>query len=534
MKEILKKKKLLIGIASVILILIILIIGIALKGNKKEEKPIHQEEIHSMYVKINPFVKLQFKEEYYLCNYDNQEAICDEHTSKVVGYELINDDAKTFYKDLDFKDKDLYQVLLMLCEVASDHEVAFEKLEITTDSKYIDNDEILNYLKENSKYEINYSVSINFQERMNEDEIVKEEHIQNEKYLVTFDSDGGNKIESELIDKGNKATKPNNPVKEGYQFIEWQLDGKAFDFNTTITEDITLKAKWKKEKTDDSTTNPSQTNTSKKTIKTSLISQKNLGSGYRVNLTSNIQITVTIEGNKNLVDKIMEKDLNLYIDLKGLKAGTHTVEVKTENIHDGLSYSFNPSKVSVKITSENGSSETSKPETSGTINLNDNVMYTETGFASEDFMSWKIKDACLNKTIAELKKFDPNYNKSYLEDLISYTDNTLITKKIFLSDSALTLLTIFPNCKDTIPSSYRNIFDNVMGWTFLSIENNTLKVRYISLDERYKYSSYHQNLDLSQYNLTVPDPYSGGGTPPTPQILTEKVCEEYHLKCDRW
>ena len=36
--------------------------------------------------------------------------------------------------------------------------------------------------------------------------------------------------------------KPTNPVKDGYIFKEWQLNGEPFDFNTKITSNITLDA----------------------------------------------------------------------------------------------------------------------------------------------------------------------------------------------------------------------------------------------------------------------------------------------------
>ncbi len=64
------------------------------------------------------------------------------------------------------------------------------------------------------------------------------------KYTVTFNSDGGSSVNSQTITEGNKATKPSNPAKEGYKFVEWQLDGKTYDFNIGITKNITLTAKW--------------------------------------------------------------------------------------------------------------------------------------------------------------------------------------------------------------------------------------------------------------------------------------------------
>ena len=63
---------------------------------------------------------------------------------------------------------------------------------------------------------------------------------------VKFDSDGGTNVESQEIDSGSKVKKPTSPTKKNYKFVEWQLSGKTFDFNKTVDEDITLKAKWEK------------------------------------------------------------------------------------------------------------------------------------------------------------------------------------------------------------------------------------------------------------------------------------------------
>jgi len=66
-----------------------------------------------------------------------------------------------------------------------------------------------------------------------------------EKFTVLFNTDGGNSIENQIIEENEKASKPSDPVKEGYTFVEWQLNGKAYNFNSKVTSDITLKAIWK-------------------------------------------------------------------------------------------------------------------------------------------------------------------------------------------------------------------------------------------------------------------------------------------------
>ncbi|MBQ4634268.1 MAG: InlB B-repeat-containing protein [Bacilli bacterium] len=63
-------------------------------------------------------------------------------------------------------------------------------------------------------------------------------------YEVAFDTDGGSTVSKQIVKEKGKATKPKTPTKTGYTFIEWQLNGKKYDFNTIISENITLKAVW--------------------------------------------------------------------------------------------------------------------------------------------------------------------------------------------------------------------------------------------------------------------------------------------------
>lgn len=66
--------------------------------------------------------------------------------------------------------------------------------------------------------------------------------------VVTFDSNGGSKIDSEIIHVGGLVKMPKDPVRDGYQFVGWYLDEKEFNFLDAISEDITLEAHWVKSK----------------------------------------------------------------------------------------------------------------------------------------------------------------------------------------------------------------------------------------------------------------------------------------------
>ena len=64
--------------------------------------------------------------------------------------------------------------------------------------------------------------------------------------MVGFDNNGGSSVETQYIKKGDTATKPISPVKEGYKFLYWSYNTEEFDFNTPITEDIILLAEYQK------------------------------------------------------------------------------------------------------------------------------------------------------------------------------------------------------------------------------------------------------------------------------------------------
>lgn len=97
-------------------------------------------------------------------------------------------------------------------------------------------------------------------------------------YKVTFDAQGGEEakkgdLDDQTVKYNDKATKPTNPTKNGYEFEYWyyEKDGKEiqYDFDDPVTGDVKLIAKWKTKssgtstsgKTDPSTNTNSSTNT---------------------------------------------------------------------------------------------------------------------------------------------------------------------------------------------------------------------------------------------------------------------------------
>ena len=69
------------------------------------------------------------------------------------------------------------------------------------------------------------------------------------KPVITFNTNGGSKIDSQTIAYNSTAEQPNEPTMDGYSFVGWYSDKELtekFDFATNIKSNITLYAKWDK------------------------------------------------------------------------------------------------------------------------------------------------------------------------------------------------------------------------------------------------------------------------------------------------
>ncbi|MFV0393057.1 MAG: InlB B-repeat-containing protein [Coprobacillaceae bacterium] len=69
------------------------------------------------------------------------------------------------------------------------------------------------------------------------------------KYTVSFETNGGNKIDSVTVYENSLVEQPNNPLKKGSVFVDWFSDKectKKWNFDKDkVTGDMTLYADWK-------------------------------------------------------------------------------------------------------------------------------------------------------------------------------------------------------------------------------------------------------------------------------------------------
>ncbi|WP_461247019.1 SUMF1/EgtB/PvdO family nonheme iron enzyme, partial [Treponema sp. R6D11] len=78
-------------------------------------------------------------------------------------------------------------------------------------------------------------------------------------FIVTFESNGGTSVPSQNVADGGFATRPANPTKSNYIFDYWYKDTaftSPYYFNTHVTANITLYAKWVANSDNEYTTGP--------------------------------------------------------------------------------------------------------------------------------------------------------------------------------------------------------------------------------------------------------------------------------------
>ena len=82
----------------------------------------------------------------------------------------------------------------------------------------------------------------NFDTPLSEDTTIKANYEANIYCKVTFDTDGGNEISSQMVISGHTLSSLPKAVKDGYNFKYWTYNGEQFDINMAITSDIVLVA----------------------------------------------------------------------------------------------------------------------------------------------------------------------------------------------------------------------------------------------------------------------------------------------------
>lgn len=549
-----KKNKKNVIIAGVVIVLIIVLSFILLFHNKKEEKKEEKNTVtntYTMYVSINPLVKLVFTETYQECtNEKGEKSICSSIDNAITGYTLLNDDAKEFYHDLDFKEKSYLDALIMLCDTARDHNVGFQKIDIITNYKNASRENILKEIKEKGKYEVNFDVFLDVEEVLKEDEVIEDITKDEKLYTVTFDTNGGSKIDKRLAKENEPLHDLETPTKKGYIFVEWQLNGKTFSNETIVTKDITLKAIWKKE---EAPSKPEEGEVKEETITKTIdvtnfkLKALNLYEDDKIFMDDarfmryDSTIHVKITGLKSKVDAIKSSNIELGVDLSKYKTDCigESEKIIVANPVTDITYEVTNPKVSFNLYAyKNVKSTIDK------INLNENILVNE-------YDVW-------------IPYCGSNYVVTNFEEVF---------KDYLRSDNKTTLNIVPDNSEDVKPnngmikeSDFENLVKNLKEDTvaggkiksaFEKIKN-TKYTNFINFSYEYANGSFtyqYQNLNISDYKIKrlaneftkyhpIKNALSGikvyqaagacGKGPGDDELLTEELCVKYNINCSRW
>lgn len=232
-----------------VLTIILFIIGLISIGSRKimdntGEKKILEEQTYTLYIKEEAIIKLVLRESYYKCGNN----ICSDYTDKISSFELINEQAKNLYSNINVKNKDLDVAISMFLNEAKNKGHNIETLQLISnwESRY-NEEEFKELLKNNMDEAPIYPIIFVYQETLDEQSIIA--NATKKTYTITFDSNLGSPIDPQIITENELAIEPAPPTRDGYDFVRWQFNSRAFNFDTPINKDYTLRASWKKKPT---------------------------------------------------------------------------------------------------------------------------------------------------------------------------------------------------------------------------------------------------------------------------------------------
>ena len=64
-------------------------------------------------------------------------------------------------------------------------------------------------------------------------------------YTISFDTGGGTIVSDQIIEEGSLVERPSiNPTRDNYEFAGWTYNGADYNFDTPVTGDMTIVARW--------------------------------------------------------------------------------------------------------------------------------------------------------------------------------------------------------------------------------------------------------------------------------------------------
>ena len=161
------KKNLETIILLIIIVVLISIIFVLIK-NKSDNKQETKQETYVASVKINPLVKLTFDVNY-KCDKENK---CETVDNKITNIDLLNDDAKNIYSNLEYKDKSLELVIASLIDIADQNDKDISKVTITSTYEF-DKENLTKRVLDSLTTTKSVDIGYNYQKNINESSLIE-------------------------------------------------------------------------------------------------------------------------------------------------------------------------------------------------------------------------------------------------------------------------------------------------------------------------------------------------------------------------
>lgn len=372
MEDVFSNKYILLAI-GVLIFIGSLVIGMSVLSSEDANDGIVKEfktYRYKMYVKSDEIIKFDFEASYEECrDSQNKRYACGNYKDRIVSFKLINTE-NSIFNNVTFETKSVIDALGTIIDLTIKNNKVKKDLKIVTNYEF-DYKDITGELKKRFNLDDSFKIIGITRKQLVEDAILRElsdtEEVKT--YKVLFDTDNGSIVNEQEIVENEKLITPVVPTKDGFVFVEWQLDGEKFNFATPITSDLLLKAVWREIKevnqdmpTTTTTTqkqdnNNSNNNNEKPTTTTTTVRvpSKILSNFNKINLNDNIVVYVEFGGGcgeYSFTKGVDEAGNTIYDEEREAQVKSDLENMKN-SLPKGvkeLNYTFNDHKLNVSYT----------------------------------------------------------------------------------------------------------------------------------------------------------------------------------------
>ena len=179
-----------------------------------------------------------------------------------------------------------------------------------------------------------------------------------EAVTVTFDSNGGSEVEEHVVAKGKPTTEPVAPTRDGYEFLGWFINGREFDFDKPINEDITVVAAWEKKPEEQKPSNNDKPNSSDENVKATAMkvstAARTVKAGEEFEITVSVEpknakynLAVRSQSDSVVSCSTLDAQASTKITCKAVAPGKTKVEIRDQNSNRTVSVDVTVEKVDV-------------------------------------------------------------------------------------------------------------------------------------------------------------------------------------------